>query len=323
MYRTRSGTRLSLPASTFITLWLVTLIGWVGTLGSAVVVGASLLIFAVGSSNGAQKVLDFGLLLPMLSAVLVVTLAWLLHLQSVEVTKLSRVGVTTIPSEALRSRWGCSTLGWLVSLFVCAVGAKYVGTQSFSFAGIAVLAVSTVAGLWSGCRSTRGLSQTHKRARIQPPLFVDGIHSGRLDSSTDSSMWKKVGPDWVNPQSIVRSDAAIRFADAADDRSGSLSIVGRWIPLPIVGFIATSFVWMADPGRSPAAVAVPMALLGIVSIGYLVERRAMRLDRLAGEYRERARMIVDKAPGGGAPISLWAANKRRNREVSRRPMVRV
>ncbi|OZD01855.1 hypothetical protein CH275_18880 [Rhodococcus sp. 06-235-1A] len=301
----------------------MTLIGWVGVFGSTLVVGAVLLILATGNSDVAQKVLDFGPLLPMSAVVLVVTLTWLLYLQSLEVMKLSRVGVTTIPSEALRSRWGSSTLGWLVSLMVCAVCAKGVGTQSFWFVDFSVLAIATVTGLWCGYRSTRGLSKTHRRAMSAPPLFVDGILSGRPDSATDSSMWKKLGPDWVNPQSIVRSDAAIRFADAADDRSGSLSIVGRWIPLPIVGFIATSFIWMADPGRSPASVAVPMALLGIVSIGYLVERRAIRLDRLAGEYRERARKILDKAPGSGAPISLWVANRRRTRGVSRRPMVRV
>lgn len=322
MYRTRSGTRLSLPASTFITLWLVTLIGWLGILGSAVVVGAVLLISAGGKSDGAQYAIDVGAWSSMSAVVLAVTLTWLVHLHSMEVTKLSRVGVTTLPSEALRSRWGSSTLGWLVSLCVCAVCAKYIGTHSFWIVDISALTIATVVGLWCATRSTRALGRTHRKAMIASPLFVDGIHSGRIGLDAGSHLWKKLGPDWVDPQSIVRSDTALRFADAADDRSGSLSIVGRWIPLPIVGFIATSFIWMTDPSRPPIAVVVPMTSLGIVSIGYLVERRAMRLDRLAGEYRDRARVILGRAPGSSARTSLWSAKKRRTRGL-RRPMVRV
>lgn len=323
MYTTESGTRLSLPAAVFGTLGILTLVGWVGTAGSIAMVGAMLKVAFLGRESVSQYLINIGWMVLISSMVLSVLLSWLAHLQSIEVTVLSRVSATAIPLEAVQSRWGSATLSWMVSLFISAICAKYVGSTAFWIIVLLALISSTVIGVWCAARSTRELWRIYWEAMATPHLFVDGINFTRSSNPADSGVWKKLGTDWIDPNSINRSDTALRYADAAENRSATFSIVGRWTPLPFVGFITTSFIWISDPNRPTIAVAVPLTLLGIALVGFFVERRGTRLDRLAVQYRERAGEILSKAPGSGARISLWSERKRRHRASVRRPVVRV
>ena len=323
MYATKSGERLSLPAALFGTLGVLTVVGWVGIAASIAVVAAMSKVALLGQENTSQNLINIGWTVLTSSVVLAVLLSWLAHMQSIEVTVLSRVDATTVPRAAVQSSWGIATMCLMGSLFLSAMYTKYIGSTSLWIVLLLVSVASTVVGAWCAARSARELWRISRKAMVTPYLFVDGINCTRSPNPADSRVWKKLGTDWINPNSVYRMDTALRYADAADTRSSTFAIVGRWTPLPFVGFITTAFIWIADANRPTIAVAVPLTLLGVALAGVIVERRGTRLDRLAGEYRERAEEILSKAPGSGARISLWSERRRRQRRSVRRPMERI
>lgn len=319
MYQTRSGARISLSQAFFTWLSIATLLFWVGS-GGLLVMFVALLTSAVGVDYGVgSAVVDAGWWLAAGSMVVFLPAVFAIYAMTLSV--LDRTPPVAGPAPIYRavfgSRWvWFSAACWLSTL----VGASVIVAMAPDPRWLDVLfaGVTGSIAVWFALACTRDLRRMRRRASESPELLDGGVDRRYRGRAGDSSLWRSLGTDWVDPLSVVNADTALRYASIAEKRSSFLSVLGYCLPLPFVGFLVTSIVWATESSRSPASIAVPAILISVASASPLLTRRAASCQLLAGEYRERAKEITSRAPGRGSRV-----HRRRHSSRGRRPMVRI